>query len=121
MRGDHNPSEPGMIEVWCVFTSKTRSPAVCALPNEPSGDSPKIIELPSAVHCGSSSAVSPVAMASELPPSADITKIFGGCPVAMLTNAIRLPSGDHRGTPLLLGPKVSCRGSLPLTLVRHRV
>src|SRR5580698_8634045 len=81
---------------------------------------PKTSEFPSGAHVGSTSVSVLCETSSSLPPLADTKYIEGLVPSTNALNAIRVRSGDQRGTTACKGAVVSCRRSVPSNLLRHK-
>src|SRR5262249_7488934 len=99
----------------CTSSNKTRPG---------SAYSPKTSDFPSGDQEGviSPRPRLPSVSGSGFPPSRDMRNIWNGLPGMPAEKAIWLPSGDHEDTMLEnIGEKVSCRRSVPSTLLRQRV
>src|SRR5579863_223637 len=82
---------------------------------------PKTKALPSGAQLGSASFDWPFVNSWTAPPSDETRQIFHDSPGGRPMKAISLPSGDQRGKPACIGENVSCRRSLPSSLLRHSV
>src|SRR6266851_4252779 len=75
--------------------------------------------VPSGDQEGSFSSDCAEVIATGEPPSAEMKKIFQGLPGVSATKAMVFPSGDQWGRVAIMEPYVSCRRSLPSSLLRH--
>src|ERR1700731_2102010 len=106
-RGLNNPSEPVTSEMLEVCKSTTLMLGADDFPYSNHGMAPKMMESPLGIQVGSPSLRPSEVNSCGVPPWAETTKIFHGLPGRNPMNAIRVPSGDHRGECASRGAKVS--------------